>query len=269
MSIRISLVTISFNQAEYLARTIESVLSQGYGNLQYIVVDPGSTDGSRQIIEEYSDRIDHVIFEPDQGAADGLNHGFEVANGDVFGYLNSDDVLLPGSLQKVAQLFAEHADYDVISGHCKVIDAKDCELRESYSDSFRPKAVLYRAANLMQPSTFFRRSVFEETKGFNTDNRLDWDTELFLDMHKNGAKFMRCNEMISGYRLHAAAVTAGDRTSLVLGEKWRRLFQERMLRHWAWFDNPIRWGYLVLKYLREPRWLRERLLRGYVSGRSE
>jgi len=94
---KFSIVTISYNQAQFLEKAILSVLNQEGVGLEYIVVDPGSTDGSREIIERYRDRFGHVVFEKDHGPADGLNKGFQYATGDVYGYLNSDDVLLPGT----------------------------------------------------------------------------------------------------------------------------------------------------------------------------
>src|SRR3974390_2320485 len=102
---KISIVTLSFNQRDYLQQALDSVLSQDYSNLEYIVVDPGSIDGSRELIRSYGARIAHTIFEPDRGAADGLNRGFASATGDVFGFLNADDILLPGSLKRVASFF--------------------------------------------------------------------------------------------------------------------------------------------------------------------
>ena len=92
---RISIVTISFNQVEYLEETILSVLNQSHSDFEYIVVDPGSIDGSREIIERYRDKISKIIFERDIGAADGLNNGFKYATGDILCYLNSDDTFLP------------------------------------------------------------------------------------------------------------------------------------------------------------------------------
>ncbi|RIK83994.1 MAG: glycosyltransferase [Planctomycetota bacterium] len=265
---RISIVTISFNQAEYLRAAIDSVLGQGYPNLQYIVVDPGSTDGSREIIDSYAERISVKVFEPDRGPGDGLNKGFARADGEIYGYLNADDVLLPGALHTVVEAFARRPDVDVISGHCQIIDGRGQVLRESYSDPFRPNRVLHRAANLMQPSTFFRRRAFNRTSGFNVANRLDWDTELFVDMYAQGAKFARCDAMLSGYRLHTTTVTAQRRNSLILAQDWRKLLEAKLGRAWAWYDHLLRWGYLVLKYLGNPRWVRERLLRGRVAGRS-
>ena len=100
---KFSIVTISFNQAPYLETAIRSVLDQNYPDLEYIIVDPGSTDGSRDIIERFRSRFAKIIFEPDQGPGDGLNKGFAHATGDILGYLNSDDALLPGALNGAAQ----------------------------------------------------------------------------------------------------------------------------------------------------------------------
>ncbi len=266
---RVSIVTISFNQAQFLPAAVESVLGQDYANLQYIVVDPGSTDGSRDIVASYGDRIAVKVFEPDRGPGDGLNKGFSHADGEIFGYLNADDVLLPGALRSVVELFTDHPEVDVFSGHCQMIDADGNVLRESYSDPFRPNRVLHRAANVMQPSTFFRRIAYEKTGGFNIANRQDWDTELFLDMHASGARFDRCEAMFSGYRLHSTTLTAQRRNMLFLPKDLQRLLEDKRGRKWSWYDHPTRWAYLLMKYLGNPRWIRERLMRGRVAGRRD
>jgi glycosyltransferase involved in cell wall biosynthesis len=100
---RISIVTISFNQGKFLRQCIDSILTQTDCDVEYIVVDPGSTDGSRALIESYGDRIIKV-FEPDEGPADGLNQGFKCATGEIYGFVNADDYLLPGSLKHVNRI---------------------------------------------------------------------------------------------------------------------------------------------------------------------
>ena len=92
---KVSIVTISFNQVGYLGRTIQSVLDKDYPNIEYIVVDPGSTDGSRELIKSYESRIARIIFEIDDGPGDGLNKGFSIATGEIFGFLNFDDLSIP------------------------------------------------------------------------------------------------------------------------------------------------------------------------------
>src|SRR4029077_1447448 len=114
---RVSIVTISFNQGKFLERAIRSVLEQDYEDIEYIVVDPGSTDRSREIIERYRSRISRVILDPDKGPADGLNKGFAVASGDIYGYINADDAYLPGAITKAIASFQARPQADVIYAH--------------------------------------------------------------------------------------------------------------------------------------------------------
>lgn len=204
---KISIVTISFNQAEFLEQAILSVLNQKTSNIEYIVVDPGSTDGSRGIIKKYWDRIDHVIFEKDAGPADGLNKGFNVATGDIFGFLNSDDTLLPGSLSTVLSFFSQNPKVDVVSGHAEIIDSRGNIKRRFFSDRFRLGMAAYGACTLVQPSTFFRAILFRKCGGFNISNRSNWDSELFIDMALYGAIFFRANSFWSQYRVHEQSIT--------------------------------------------------------------
>ena len=121
---RVSIVTISYNQAEFLEKAIRSVIEQDYDDIEYIIVDPGSTDGSRDIIERYRSKIAKVIFEPDDGPADGLNKGFAHATGNLCGYLNADDAYLPGSISRVVAAFRCMPEADVICGHGYMVDAE-------------------------------------------------------------------------------------------------------------------------------------------------
>ena len=179
---RVSIITISFNQAAFLERAIRSVLEQDYPNIEYIVVDPGSTDGSRDVIEQYRSRLSRVIFEPDMGAADGLNKGFAASTGDVLGFLNSDDVLYPGAISTAVTFLSARPEIDVVSGNGKVIGPDDNVLRLVYSDRMSVKRFVYGGVVLVQPSTFFRRDAYMRVGGFNAGNRATWDGELFLEM---------------------------------------------------------------------------------------
>src|SRR5688572_19422484 len=108
---RISFVTPSFNQAKFLEQTIRSVLDQNYPNLDYAVVDGGSTDGSVDIIKKYEHRLSWWVSEKDRGQSHALNKGFSKASGDVFGFINSDDYLYPGSLDAVARAWNDGAEW--------------------------------------------------------------------------------------------------------------------------------------------------------------
>ncbi len=111
---KISVVTPSFNQAPFLEETIRSVLTQGYTDLEYIVMDGGSTDGSVEIIRKYADRLAHWESTGAEGQSAAIRSGFALANGEIFGWLNSDDTLAPGTLRKGGEFFAAHPDVDLV-----------------------------------------------------------------------------------------------------------------------------------------------------------
>lgn len=203
---RITVVTISFNQAEYLRECIDSVLGQDHDDIEYIIVDPGSTDGSRSIIEYFGGKVTPV-FQPDDGPADGLNKGFAVATGDVFGFVNSDDALLPGALTCVSRAFASAPSVDVVAGCGYFMDAASRRQRRLIPSRFTPWLYAHRAVTVFQQGTFFRRTAFETVGGFNAGNRIAWDGELFLDMALSGARFTRIDDDLALFRLHERSIT--------------------------------------------------------------
>ena len=122
---KFSVVTISFNQIEFLEEALKSVFCQKGVEIEFIVVDPGSTDGSRELIDRYREQIDHVLFEPDAGPADGLNKGFALATGDIYCYLNSDDVFETDAFRRVADFLLETPIYmssaDMLGSSTKLV----------------------------------------------------------------------------------------------------------------------------------------------------
>jgi glycosyltransferase involved in cell wall biosynthesis len=204
---KISIVTIYYNQAEFLERAIRSVVEQDYEDIEYIIVDPGSTDGSREIIEHYRSNIDKVIFEPDSGPADGLNKGFLLSTGDLCGYLNSDDAYLPGTFSKVISAFQSYPWADIIYGHGYMITSEEHILRRFYSDRFTPWRYVHGGAIVMQQSTFFKRQALVEGKGFNPDNHIWWDGELLLDFALAGKKMHVVNEFFSVFTIHEQSIS--------------------------------------------------------------
>ncbi|MBF0282127.1 MAG: glycosyltransferase [Zetaproteobacteria bacterium] len=208
---KVSIVTISYNQADFLEETIKSVLNQDYDDIEYIIVDPGSTDGSREIIERYRSKIAKIIYEPDEGPADGLNRGFSFASGDIYAYLNSDDILLPGGVSKIAKVFERRQETDVVSGHGNVID-KDGELiYREFSSLFSLKAFTADCGAVVQQATFFRSNAFRDVGGFNIKNTNCWDGELMVDMGLNGARFAVINSFIGGFRMHENSISGSAR----------------------------------------------------------
>ena len=205
---RISIVTLSFNQARFLDQAITSITGQGYPNLDYIVVDPGSTDGSRAIIEARRNVITTVLLDPDKGPADGLNNGFAAATGDIYGYINADDLLRPGALATIARHFTENPQIDAILGNGLIINADGSTRRRMKSSPFSLTDLGHGAMTFAQQGHYFRKSVFP---GFNRENRTSWDGELLVDMALAGARFRNVPEQLGAFRLYGDTITGSGR----------------------------------------------------------
>ena len=213
---KFSIVTISYNQNRFLQETIDSIRVAPPHQLQYVVVDPGSTDGSRATIERNRPRFDRVILEKDRGPADGLNKGFAACDGDIFAYVNSDDTLLPGALEAVAEYFERHPDKDVLFGAVRMVDAVGKPvLRGRTPDRFDLRRFADGICFVWNPSTFIRRQAFQRAGGFRVENNVHWDGELVVDLALTGARMAYTNRVFGTYRLHEQSMTvsiqrAGD-----------------------------------------------------------
>lgn len=157
---KISIVTLSFNQIAFVKEAIESFSQQAYPNLEYIIIDPGSTDGSPELIQSYGDQITNVVFEKDRGTADGLNTELSLTTGDIFGFLNADDILMPASLQRSADFFQKYRQCHMGLGNGYILDACGREVRHTRARSFTVHRYLRGVARWPQQSTFFRREAF-------------------------------------------------------------------------------------------------------------
>jgi len=266
-TMRFSIVTVSFNQVRFLESTIRSILDQDYPDIEYIVVDPGSTDGSRDIIERYRDRISRIVFEPDSGAAEGLNNGFARATGDIYAFLNSDDVLLPGAISRVAEYFRSSPETDMVLGHAWVIDSDGRWLRNSYTDKFDLRAVAYGGCVICQQSTFFRASLFKKTKGFNIANAVAWDAELFLELLQATRACYYADAFLSAFRVHRDGITGGGKMRAQRRAFALAQFETIVGRPWRSSDRLIQFFYLLRKYAMEPRSIVQRLRYGSIDGR--
>ena len=156
----VSIVTPSYDQSRYIEDTIRSVLTQDYPNLEYLVLDGGSTDGTVEILKKYEERL-RWISEKDRGQADAINKGFQLAKGDILGWLNSDDTYLQGTIRKVVQYFETHPDVGMVYGEGYHVDAQGHRLGRYPTEPFDAQR-LQETCFICQPTVFLRAEVFRE-----------------------------------------------------------------------------------------------------------
>jgi glycosyltransferase involved in cell wall biosynthesis len=218
---KISIVTPSFNQARFIRATIDSVLSQNYPNLEYVVMDGGSTDGTIDILKSYGKKL-KWISRKDHGQADAINQGLKEMTGDVMAYLNSDDIYLPGTLSRVGEYYA-HTEADWITGDCLTIDEEGRPSKSNWLISgykrflmflYSPLTLRIADSMLPQPSTFWSRRAYKKVGEFNTKYHYVMDYDYWLRM----AKFYRPNDLkvaLSGFRFQTGSKSQTGREKLM------------------------------------------------------
>jgi len=222
---RITVVTPSYQQADFLEATLRSVLEQDYPNLQYGVVDGGSTDGSADIIERYRGRLDFAIIEPDDGQTHAINKGLRLADGDIVCYLNSDDTFMPGALHTVGRFFRDHPDEHWLMGDCLFIDSggafcSDPEFGRSRMvatalEGLSHALIRDRDFCMPQPSIFWRRSLTDRLGLFDETLQYTFDYEMWCRFLADGHTPTVIHEALSTYRLHTASKTCALRHKML------------------------------------------------------
>lgn len=206
----ISIVTPSFMQAHFLGRTIDSVLDQRYPKLEYFVQDGGSSDETTEVLRHYGDRLTGWVSEKDGGQSHAINLGFARTGGEIMAWLNSDDLLMPGSLCRVGEYFAQHPDVDVIYGHRILIDEQDREIGRWVLPA-HDDGVLSWADFIPQETLFWRRSIWEKAGGRVDESfrfAMDWD--LLLRLRDAGARMVRLPWFLGAFRIHEAQKTSAQ-----------------------------------------------------------
>lgn len=232
---KISIVTPSYNQALFLEKTIQSIISQDYPNLEYVIQDGGSTDETCNIVKKYAASLKHFESIKDNGQSHALNLGFRHTTGEIMCYLNSDDLLLPGSLDYIANYFSQHPNVDVVYGHRILIDENNKEIGRWVLPPHSNK-ILSWADYIPQETLFWRRRIWEKAGAKIDENfsfAMDWD--LILRFRDAGAKFVRLPRFLGAFRIHSNQKTSSQIS--IKGETEMSLLRERCLGQAVSFEK--------------------------------
>ena len=180
----VSIITPSFNQAEFLEATLKSVLSQDYKNLEYIVVDGGSTDGSVDIIRKYSDQLTWWVSEPDQGQGDAINKGFQHARGEIWAWLNSDDLYYPGVISQAVKTLKTNPDFGMVYGDADLIDVEGKLIGKFSARQTNYKRMLNGYVHIPQQTTFVRAELWKQVGGLDPSFFFAMDYDLWVKLAK-------------------------------------------------------------------------------------
>ena len=197
----VSIVTPSYNQARFLTETILSVLTQDYPNFEYIIVDGGSTDGSAEIIKQFTDKLAWWVSEPDLGQADAINKGFAHANGKIFAWLNSDDTYLPGAISQAVESLLAFPDAALVYGDANLIDEQGSIIGRFPSRQTDLHRLLRGSVHIPQQTTFFWSRFWEQAGPLDPTFNMAMDYDLWVRLAKL-ASLIYVPRLWANFRLH-------------------------------------------------------------------
>ncbi|WP_421831897.1 glycosyltransferase [Limnobacter sp.] len=255
--LKISIVTISFNQSKYLKQCIESVLNQSYTSFEYIIVDAGSSDGSRELIQSYSDPRLRYVFEPDSGPADGLNKGLRSIQGDIFCYINSDDFFEADAFHELVSIFNSWSSVDIVLSSAFLRNGRGSILRVLHPSKYWHLS-LYAIglANAVQQSTFFRVTSAFKGLMFNVDNKSNWDAEFLVDAVMAGMRVKSFPFIMSSFRVYEGSISGSNKNFLPYINHRNRI-RKKIL---AQYKFPIRHILVVISFILNIRDFKSRSL---------
>lgn len=221
---KISIVTPSYNQGQFIERTLQSVASQTGAEIEHVVFDGGSTDNTVEVLKAFQPPV-RWVSQKDRGQTDAVNQGIRATDGEIIGWLNSDDIYYPGAIARVVHYFQEHPDVDVVYGMADHIDLTDHAF-ETYPSAPWNLEQLKKTCFICQPALFFRRKVVEQYGMLDESLNYCMDYEYWLRLGKAGVRFAYLEEKLAGSRLYADNKTLGARVKVhrEINDMFKRLF---------------------------------------------
>lgn len=242
---KISIISPSLNQGNFIEETILSVLSQEYENLEYIIVDGLSTDETLSILEKYSDKVTW-ISEKDSGQTNAINKGIRTATGEIIGYLNSDDILLPNTLKVVAQAFQENPAVMWVTGKSLIIDEDGKNIRKLITIYKNLYLRMHNFKSLLlvdyisQPATFWKKEIVSEVGYLDESLEYVMDYEYWLRIYQKYRPVF-VNEYLAGFRVHhASKTTGGSHTRKYIDEEKKIITQYSNSKIWLFLNKSHR-----------------------------
>lgn len=221
---KITVVTPSYNQAAFLEQTILSVIGQNYPNLEYIILDGGSTDESVEIIKKYEQYITHWESKKDSGQGSAINEGFSLASGEVLCWLNSDDMYTPGALLKIGRLFQTISEPTIIFGNCLHFHENSPKTRGSDMLTRHKELDLRLCDYIIQPSSFWNSSAWQKTGKIDENLHYIFDWDWFIRARNADVKFLPLKDYLSLYRIHEShkSGSGGNKRAKELADIYKR-----------------------------------------------
>ena len=234
----VSIVSPSFNQAKFLEATIESVLGQDYPNFEYIIIDGGSTDGSVEIIQRYADQLAAWISKPDQGQTDAINKGFDLAQGEILAWINSDDTYEPGAIRAAAETLHANPDIGMVYSDANYIDETGRVIGEFNAQQTDYNRLLRGAVYIPQQAAFFRSALWKKVGPLDPAFYFAMDYDLWVRLSKISSLRYIPGRPWANFRLHGAAKSIAEDD---------RCWPEMLQVHRREGGHPFSW--MTLRYL--------------------
>src|SRR5512138_190537 len=203
---KVSIVTPSYNQGQFLEATIQSVLAQDYPNIEYIIVDAGSKDCSVEIIRKYQQHLAWWVSEKDKGHADGLNKGFSHATGEILAWLNSDDIYLPNAISEAVAILMDHPDVGMVYGDADLIDDAGLSAGQFGSKQTSYRQMLRGSVHIPQATTFWRADLWHQVGHLDLSLFFSFDYDLWVKIAKV-SKVLYVPKRWAKFRIHSAGKT--------------------------------------------------------------